>query len=136
MLLLSEAFCASTSNIWNLLGIVVNIFKIVIPLILIILGMVDLGKAVIASDDKAISKAVSSLIQRFIAAVVMFFVPTIVSAVFNALSIIGDEKDYNVCVQCVTNQSGTICQGAQVCANGTSKYSESACTTFKTNNGL
>lgn len=93
-------FCAQTANIWQVLGYVVMIFKIVIPLLLIILGMVDLGKAVVSSDDKAINKAVSTLIRRFIAAVVIFFIPTIVSAIFN---IIGLEADYNTCVQCITH---------------------------------
>lgn len=98
-------FCASTANIWQILGYVVVIFKIVIPLILIVLGMVDLGKAVVASKDDAINKAVSALLKRFIAAVVIFFVPTIVSAIFNALSLMSDAErtDYNICVQCVTN---------------------------------
>lgn len=105
-MLLAADFCAKTANIWQILGHVVTIIKIVIPLILIILGMIDLGKAVIASDDKAISKAVSALVKRFIAAVVMFFIPTIVSAVFSALSV-GDvvSDDANICMQCVTNVS-------------------------------
>ena len=95
-------FCAETANIWNVVGYIVVVIKIVIPLMLIVLGMVDLGKAVVSSDEKAINKAVSTLIKRFIAAVVVFFVPTIVSALFNALSLIGNETDYNTCVQCVT----------------------------------
>ena len=99
-------FCAQTANIWKVLGYVVLIIKIVIPLLLIILGMVDLGKAVISSDEKAINKSVGSLIRRFIAAVVIFFVPTIVSALFNVLDISsGVTADYNKCVQCVTNVS-------------------------------
>lgn len=103
--MLLGGFCAQTANIWKVLGYVVTIFKIVIPLLLIILGMVDLGKAVVSSDDKAISKSVSALVKRFIAAIVVFFVPTIVSAIFNALSIMSEaeQADYNVCVQCVTN---------------------------------
>ena len=102
--MLIGGFCADTSNIWNVLGYVVTVFKIVIPLILIILGMVDLGKAVVSSDDKQISKSVSTLIKRFIAAVIVFFIPTVVSALFNALSIMNETElaDYNVCVQCVT----------------------------------
>lgn len=102
--MLLGGFCSDTANIWNVLGYVVTVIKIVIPLILIILGMVDLGKAVVSSDDKAINKAVTSLIKRFIAAVVMFFIPTIVSALFNALAIMGssEKTDYNICVQCVT----------------------------------
>lgn len=103
--MLLGGFCSQTANIWQVLGYVVMIFKIVIPLLLIIFGMVDLGKAVISSDDKAISKSVSQLVRRFIAAVVVFFIPTIVSALFNALSIMSSDEqaDYNVCVQCVTN---------------------------------
>ena len=101
-MLLGATFCTDTANIWHLVGMVVYILKIVIPLVLIILGMLDLGKAVVSSDEKAINKAVSTLIKRFIAAVVVFFVPTIVSALFNALSLIGNETDYNTCVQCVT----------------------------------
>lgn len=105
--MLIGGFCSETANIWQILGYVVVIIKIVIPLMLIIFGMVDLGKAVISSDDKAISKAVGALIKRFIAAVVLFFVPTIVSALFNALDIMNESErsDYNVCVQCVTNVS-------------------------------
>lgn len=102
--MLIAGFCAESAKIWNLLGYVVTVIKIVIPLLLIILGMVDLGKAVVASDDKAISKSVNMLIQRFISAVVVFFIPTIVSALFNALSVMSDSEkaDYNVCVQCIT----------------------------------
>ena len=105
--MLLAGFCTDTANIWNLLGYVVTVIKIVIPLILIVLGMVDLGKAVVSSDDKQISKSVSTLIKRFIAAVIVFFVPTIVSALFNALAIMNDTEwaDYNVCVQCVTGST-------------------------------
>lgn len=105
--MLLGGFCSDTANVWNLLGYIVTVIKIVIPLILIILGMVDLGKAVVSSDDKAISKSVSALIKRFIAAVVMFFIPTIVSALFNALSLMNanDQADYNICVQCVTGST-------------------------------
>lgn len=105
----TSSFCHDTAGIWGLLGYVVVILKIVIPLILIVLGMVDLGKAVVESDDKAISKAVNMLLHRFIAAVVVFFVPTIVSALFNAVANINynDDPDLNVCMQCLTNRNGT-----------------------------
>lgn len=112
-LLDASTFCADTAGIWGVLGWVVMVFKIVIPLLLIIFGMVDLGKAVISSDDKAISKAVSQLVRRFIAAVVLFFIPTIVSALFNAVAgidISEEGSDWNKCVQCVTNVTSTTCE--------------------------
>ena len=115
--LLDSTFCADTANLWNILGFVVMVIKIVIPLALIILGMVDLGKAVISSDDKAIGKAVGSLVKRFIAAVLVFFIPTIVSALFNMVAGLDiTEGDYNVCVQCVTK---TCPENAEAAANKT-----------------
>ena len=107
MYFLDGTFCADTANIWQILGYVVNVIKIVIPLVLIILGMLDLGKAVVADKDDAINKAVKSLVHRFIAALVMFFIPTIISAVFGLIKI-GDLKsnDANICVQCITNVNG------------------------------
>ena len=103
--MLLGTFCRETANLWGILGYVVLVLKIVIPLILIVLGMVDLGKAVVSSDDKAISKSVSTLIKRFIAAVVVFFIPTIITAIFSAVQLIDTDpnKDYYVCLQCVTD---------------------------------
>ena len=98
-----STFCGDTANIWKIFGYIVLVFKIVIPLLLIVFGMVDLGKAVVSSDEKAISKAVSTLIKRFIAAVVVFFVPTLVNALFNVLTITTGVGDYNTCVTCVTD---------------------------------
>lgn len=107
-----QNFCGDTSNIWQLLGLVVYIIKIVIPLALIILGMIDLGKAVISSDEKAINKSVGTLIKRFIAAVVVFFIPTIVNAAFGLIGVITDstKNDYQKCVDCITNPYGK-CEG-------------------------
>lgn len=55
------------------------IIQIGIPILLIIMGTIDLGKAVLSSDDKEIKGATSKLIKRAIAAVAVFFVATIVS---------------------------------------------------------
>jgi len=104
--MLETTFCADTAGIWGLLGYVVLVLKIVIPLILIVLGMIDLGSAVVSSDDKAINGAVNKLLHRFIAAVIVFFVPTIVSALFNAINVGNDVRstsDYQTCIQCLTN---------------------------------
>lgn len=102
--MLIGGFCTDTANIWHLVGLIVYIIKIVIPLILIVMGMIDLGKAVINSDEKAINKAVGTLVKRFIAAIVVFFIPTIVNAVFGIIGIVsGNAKaDYQTCVDCVT----------------------------------
>lgn len=103
MFLLDEAaqFCSETSNIWRLIGIIINISKIVIPIIIIILATLDLGKAVMAGDDKEIKEAQKMLIKRIIYGVVIFFVTTLVQAVFNLVG--GNESnDSSICWTCAT----------------------------------
>ena len=105
------SFCYKTAIIWQVVGYVFLIAKIVIPIILIILGMVDLGKAVISSDDKAISKAAKSLLMRVIAAVCIFFVPTIVSFVIQLVDTSVDDKN-DICAKCISSPGGDVCTKA------------------------
>ena len=60
---------------------VIPIFQIGIPIILIVMGTIDLGRAVLSSDDKEIKAGTSRLIKRAIAAIFVFFITTIVSLV-------------------------------------------------------
>lgn len=62
---------------------IIPVIQIGIPIILIILGMFDLGKAVVASKEDEIKAAQKLLIKRAIYAVAIFFVVLIVTAVFN-----------------------------------------------------
>lgn len=103
-------FCADSMKLMKFLNTVLTIFKIVIPVLLIIFGMVDLGKAVVSSDEKAIKSSTSSLIKKLVAALVIFFLPTIVSAIVN-LATGDDETKYGstACITCVTTGE---CPGA------------------------
>ena len=65
--------------------------QLFIPIILIILGTIDLGKAVIASDDKEVKAAQGRLIKRFIYAALIFFVTTLVSVFMDLVSKGGDD---------------------------------------------
>lgn len=106
MLLLADVktFCTETASVWQFVGYILFIFKIVIPILLIIFGMFDLGKAVVASDDKAIKSATSSLAKRAIAGVVIFFIPTLVGFIFSIVAGFGDVKDtYDVCKNCIVS---------------------------------
>lgn len=120
MLFMDSTFCTETASVWGILGYIVLALRIVIPLALIILGMIDMGKAVIEDDEKAIGTAVGKLVRRFIAALLVFFIPVIVSVLFNAIFNAGiDAKgrgnsNYNVCVQCLLNRTsaGEICKSS------------------------
>ena len=68
------------------------LIQIGIPIVLILLGSIDLGKAVMSSDDKEIKGATSKLIKRVIYAVAIFFVVTIVTLVMNLFSKVDDKE--------------------------------------------
>ena len=62
---------------------VLRLIFILVPIGLILYGVIDLGNAVIASDEKQIKEAQSRLIKRFIYAGLVFFVPILVSALMD-----------------------------------------------------
>ena len=67
------------------------ILQIGIPIVLIVLGTLDLGKAVISSDDKAVKEAQSKLIKRCIYAILVFFIVTLINLLFTMVgNIAGD----------------------------------------------
>lgn len=88
-----ELFNIGTDSCGGLLPIVrlvrqglLPIVQIAIPILLIVLGTVDLGKAVIASDDKDVKAAQGRLIKRIIYAVLIFFITTIVIVVMGLVT--------------------------------------------------
>ena len=113
---IGEAFCVSSAPVWQLVGRILMVFKIAIPILLIVFGMIDLGKAVIASKDDAVEKATQTLIKRLIAGVVIFFIPFLVGAIFSLIDsfkdLNSDEYNYNVCQKCVTAPNKDACTNA------------------------
>ena len=69
---------------------VIPLIQIGIPIILTVLGMLDLGKAVMASKEDEIKSAQKLLIKRAIYAVAIFFVVFIVQVVFGLIDNSGD----------------------------------------------
>lgn len=84
---------------------VVNIIQWVIPVILIVLGMIDLGKAVTSNDEKQMKEAQKTLIKRVIYAVLVLFIVAIVRFVFSALAPTEKSKsNVSACINCFINK--------------------------------
>ena len=66
-----------------------------------------------AGDDKEIKEAQKMLIKRIIYGVIIFFVVTVVQAVFSLVSQnFIDNKD-QACWACATQPNGSICKNAR-----------------------
>lgn len=93
---------------------VIRAFQIIIPIILIILGMVDLGKAVTSNDEKQMKEAQKTLIKRVIYALLIFFLIAIVKFVFSMVSDSDAKqgsKGISGCIDCFLNYSSGNCSG-------------------------
>lgn len=80
--------------VMTLLGWVVTVIQWGIPIALIILGMVDLGKAVIASKDDEVKKAQKAFGRRVLYAVLVFLVVWVVTIIFGSVipALFGNEN--------------------------------------------
>lgn len=79
----------------------VSIMKVAIPIMVVIFGLIDLGKAVMSAKEDDIKKNQGLLIKRVIIAVLVFFVVSIVQLVIN---LVGSKDDkYSNCFQCFIN---------------------------------
>ena len=80
----------SCDDIGFLVKIIANILKylhIIIPLLLIVLIVFDIFKIVVGkADDKSKSDALNSVVKRFIYAIIIYLIPTLLIFVFKQVN--------------------------------------------------
>src|SRR5574344_1129631 len=87
-------------------SIAINIVKVVVPIILIVMGMFDMAKAVVDGKDGAVTKQAAAFGKRIVACVLIFFVPTIILAIFNTVdSWQSVSSKYKACLDCLLDTS-------------------------------
>lgn len=81
--------CGEDSTLVGILSIakvVVRIIQILVPIALIIWGSIDIGKAVIAGDEKKIKEAQKPFVKRIVAAIIVFLIPWLVNIVMSLVN--------------------------------------------------
>lgn len=71
-------------NLLTIIGlakIVISVLQIGIPVLLLIFATIDLGKTIMAGDEKEIKAATGNLIKRLVAGVAIFLLFTVISLV-------------------------------------------------------
>ena len=114
-----EYTCGGTNLFFSgtipyIVSTVVLLIKIAVPILLIIFGMLDLGKAVVASKEDEIKKGQQTFIKRAIAAVIVFFVIQIVQIIVRFVS--GNDSNIINCFNCFINGTtdGNDCESTYV----------------------
>lgn len=95
------------SKIAYILHLVILAIQIVVPFLLIIWGMLDLGKAVMAQKEDEIKKGQQTFIKRIMAAAILFFVTTIVTLLVNLVA--DDSSTITGCIDSIIACDSTTC---------------------------
>lgn len=86
------------------IGLLLFIAKIFVPALIIILGSIDFGKAILAGKDDEVKKKVPILLKRVGAGIIIFFIPTIIDFMFSVLDGYSDTlNQYRNCHTCLLN---------------------------------
>lgn len=104
-------FCRVTASLWQIIGYIINVMKIVVPIIIVLFGIIDLSKAVMAGKEDEMKNAQKLLIKRLIYGVAVFMIITIVKSIYGL--VLDDENDdyvmANVCWNCVMKPDSGNC---------------------------
>lgn len=71
--------------VFNFTKIIVGIIKNIVPLIIIVMGMIDFGKATMASSEDEMAKSKKQFTKRLAAGASVFLVVSVVQLGFNML---------------------------------------------------
>ena len=108
-----KGFCYATSGVWQIVGKVLMVARIVFAILVIIFGIIDIGKSVTSQKPEEITKSFKSLAFRLGAALAIFFVPTIVGYGIRLANAFGTvDEDYKICASCIENANGDTCKKA------------------------
>ena len=106
ILTITKVSCGNITDIPKkipyLTSLVVTIIQIAVPIILVILGMIDLMKGVTAQKEDEIKKGQQIFIKRLIAGIIVFFIIVVVKFL---ISLIADTKTSDIvdCIDCFTS---------------------------------
>ena len=106
--------CGDTKGLPNglpgLIRAIINIIKIGVPILMILMGSIDFGKAIIG-DEKELSKAVKKFTARCLGGVGVYFVVFLVQFL---LKLVGNLNDGMIeCIACFTSD-GSYCYSYEV----------------------
>lgn len=87
----------------KIISFLITFLKVVIPIVLIFVGILSLLKAVGAANEDEIKKAQKSLVRKIAAAVLAFFVISIVQFVIMKVADSRDIDDISSCLSCFMN---------------------------------
>ena len=115
----------------NLVSTIITVIKIVVPVLLVIMGMLDLTKGMTAGKEDEMKKAQGLFIKRLISGALVFLVFTIVQLIISFVADDEDKPNISTCSKCFLTGDCTYKPDANGCKTGTKLNKNGVC--VKTN---
>ncbi len=93
-------------QIVTIVHLIYNAIRIAVPLILIIVGMIDMGRAITQQKEDEIKKAQNLLVRKAIAAALVFLIVSLVGLIF---SVVNTDSNANSTWQCIDAMLSGTC---------------------------
>ena len=94
-------FVTNNDKIVNIIRFVYNAVKIGVPIILVVVGMFDMGKAITQQKEDEIKKAQTLLVKKAVAALIVFLMFAFAQLI---VSLVADDKDTTIsCIDSILN---------------------------------
>ena len=81
------------NELFNLVSTIIQMIKIVVPILLIIWGMLDFAKSVVAKKEEDIKKYQKAFVSRLISALIVFLIVVIVQFAVNLVSSVEEQSN-------------------------------------------
>lgn len=112
-----NSICTNLSPLIQILGYFILIYKIFLPLILIVIISLDLTKVIVSNKSDELKKCLKNMVIKLALSILIFFVPMISMLI---MSFIGQFEyikndsgiDYNICYDCMFNPTSNRCNDA------------------------
>lgn len=110
---LFDSNCADFSDTIRIFGILLLIIKILLPLIIIVKTSFDLISVITKGEPDELKKKTNKFLVSIGCAILIFFIPTIVSSVFDFVSRVrgtsASTEDMQICISCLFDPLSDKC---------------------------
>ena len=106
---------ATTVRTMRLLGYLLLVAKILIPIILLGVGVYMMFNAMMNGEPEAVQSAAKKLIWKFIAAVIVFLLPSFINTIFQFVEKSNEKvADYDRCRVCILDPSKCVIPNSKI----------------------
>ena len=82
--------------------IIINLIKVLLPIIIIVTSISEFAKIVTSNKDNEFNTAITKLIKKIVAAIIVFLIPTFIDGVLLLVS--SESVNYHLCIENATDE--------------------------------